>query len=373
VAIVALLLLRPAGNVSVGGENNKPKEAKLKDLPAGETLTAEAAATSGVKAREPEKAIDRERMVQSYPAGRQFKIVVKGTMKSQASAKDWGIETAMNLNYAAEAEIIRTIEQNDGNRLVETREFRACRNLGVFGEVEDVRIVPGRLGDLILEALDTYNVTPGVLSSLSGVSLQPLLNKIPGFQDFMDNKAKAFIQVHTLQGKKVRIVYENGKGVRSLDSVGCVLTGEDQAFLLQTAALSDVYLLPNLKCKPGEVWKVQGQDLLPIFDASLGAVMTGELAARRGEDRGDADDAQATISLDDGVLDLHKEDERSVTVARWAPRGDLIYSFKDQMVSQAKMTGALSMETRSTDHILFEAKQTVRPEYVVTYSCELLK
>jgi hypothetical protein len=142
---------------------------------------------------------------------------------------------------------------------------------------------------------------------------------------------------------------------------------------MASSVISDAYILPNVHCKVDDTWTIYGQDLQPILDPSLRSTITGSLTARRGVDGGTADAPTAEIHLDKGVLDLHDADGKTETNAKWAPRGKMVFSFKDGIVTSGDLGGDFIIENRSTDHILFEAKMSTKPDYRITYSCEVMK
>jgi hypothetical protein len=236
----------------------------------------------------------------------------------------------------------------------------------------------GPVGDFLLGALEGWaDIPPGVLMSLDGTSLKTVLDNIPALkqwtdQIYTDSAAKGIAYIDDLQGKKVRIRYQNGQGVVELTPIDCSLTPDEQSFFFDTACISDPYLFPNLDSKEGDSWTINGADLMPLIDPSLKSTVTGKLTVRRGKNVGDATHPAASLRLEEGVLDLQSTDEKSETRGHWEPRGDLIYSFADRVVTQANLGGTFVIDTHSTDHILFEARQTVEPVYQITYSCEVV-
>jgi hypothetical protein len=188
-----------------------------------------------------------------------------------------------------------------------------------------------------------------------------------------DSAAKLFAEVRSMNGKKCRIVYENGVGVTSVEPIGCTLTQDEYLFIMDTAILSDIYLMPDEKCSEGDTWEIRGEDFLPILDPSLSASLTGVLTARRGRDIGGSGAPRAIIRLESGVLDLRDRDDKTEVAARWAPRGELEYSFGEQIVTSGRLNGDMSIASRSIDHVVFEMRNIVIPKYDITYHCEVLK
>jgi hypothetical protein len=377
-ALIGLIVvISQSGKSGAQGSLGGSPGGKPKPLAAGESVDRSTLEASDVTVNTPANPIDTARIRETYKAGQRFRTLTKASMKTRASAKDWGVEQVLTLCYAAEGETIRTIESNDGNTLVETVEFTKARTLGIFCNLDDVRIDVGPAGQLLLLGLDWYTMTPA-WSSLDGASAKQILEGIPAVQGWAnraltDQATRTFAFVDSLQGKKVRIEYVNGKGVTNLTAIGCTLSGDDQAFLVDIAGISDPYVLPNLDSKEGDSWTIRGEDFLPVLDPSLRSTMTGTVTLVRGTDTQLADGPAAQLKLNDGILTLHSVEETSEMVGRWAPRGEMTYSFGDKIVAEAHLSGSLSIDKHSTKHILFEARQVVEPDYEVVYSCELLK
>src|ERR1035441_9124231 len=98
---------------------------------------------------------------------------------------------------------------------------------------------------------------------------------------------------------------------------------------MDTASLTDLYILPHLDSHPNDSWTIDGADMIPALDPSLRTQCTGTLTAVRKDDTTVNGQPAARITLSDGVLDMQASDSTSEAVGRWAPRGELLYSFAD--------------------------------------------
>jgi hypothetical protein len=351
-----------------------------KPIESGQTETRDQATAQGLTPSSPSRAADTGRIREAYQPGKTYRTLVKVNLASRASAKDWGITQDMNLLYIAEAETLRTIESNDGQKMTILLEFRRAKNLSVHTQVEGIRFDLGGKETLALAAGDWLGSTIGLPLGWTAVTLETagnLLNSQPAKEIMSriatDQSTKLFSFVSALQGKKVRVEYVNGKGVVAIAPIGCSLSGDQTGLIYASALASDVYLLPDLQSKPGDQWRVEGSDMLPVVDPSLHATMSGQITVTRKADEGSSADRRAVIEVERGTLDLHDSDDRSESVGRWTPQGRMEFSFRDKTVTGAELTGQLVVEKRSTDHILFEARHTIQPKYNVTYFCEILK
>jgi len=214
--------------------------------------------------------------------------------------------------------------------------------------------------------------TSVVVGKVNELAKHPVIRRI-ATSAAQDRAAKYFMFVDGLQGKKVRVAYKNGVGLTSLTPLGCNLSADGQMLITNMAMASDVYILPDLKCREGDTWVIHGVDMLPVFDPSLKAVPDGQIRVERLRDQGQGDRRAAVIAIRRGVFTLRSWEAGSETVGRWAPRGQMLFSFSDSIVTQADLTGDFEITKRSTDHILFEARMEVQPQYRMVYSCEILK
>ncbi len=378
VALVALVVL--VGISLRHSPSANPSTSATGSIGSGETRTNREMQAAGVPVPPPPKPVtDTSRIKETYPPGSRYRLVGKVALRGRASDKDWGVETVENLCYAGEVEVVRTIEKNDGTTLVETREFRRARTVSVFAHLEDVRVDLGPAGALILDLLDLYTGQLGQYSAINGASAKSLLQTIPGIQALADKLStdeatKVVAFVDRLQGKQVRITYVNGQGVTTLTPLNGSLDADEQGFLLSVASLSDAYALPDLHSQEGQEWTVDAQQLVPILDPTLRARATGLVGVRQGPIVTENGKHTTTLAVLSGsAVELVATDQESETLAHWYPQGTLVFSFDDKIVTEGHLSGHIQLQQRSTNHILFEARHTLEPDYQVTYSCERLK
>jgi len=338
---------------------------------------ATAPSDRGVVRAEPSRPVDTTRVKQTYLPGRSYRSVVKASLSGRASHKDWGIVNEMNMHYASEAEIIRTIQSNDGTTLVLVQEFRRMRMLSAFTKLEGLRIDLGLGAQLALDFVAGLLGAPPGWATLEINKANQLLDNtlVRSFIDSLRSDPAAQVKAFFdgLEGKKVRITYVNGFGVKEVEPLGCTLSDDQRSFIEGTSVISDAYVFPEVESRVGQRWTINGQDLQQIVDPTLRARLSGSLTAERGPDGGSPDSPTAQIFLRGGVLDLHNIGKGTETMARWAPRGTMVYGFKDGIITQAELAGSFRIDRRSTDHILFEARFSTEPQYRITYYCEVMK
>lgn len=205
----------------------------------------------------PEKPINDPALIrQSAQEGKTYDIILKLGVEGEGSAEDWGVRQDCSIVFYSEAHILRTIEKNDGKRIVELRRIASCKQTKLHAKVKNVRINMGLPGVLVLGAIE--EAIPGTTSAVE--FLQPFVEKIlaSSSQSGMDEKvANLQKRVDSLSGKTVRIEYVDGVGVTEPPTpIGCELDESEKDFLMRTASLSDCYLFPDHAVKVGDHWSV---------------------------------------------------------------------------------------------------------------------
>lgn len=310
------------------------------------------------------------RIKETLQQGKTYRVVLKVGIDSRAEDKDWGIKQVTNLAYVGEMVVNRTIENNDGTRVVELRHFEASRSVKLLCAVEDVSIELGMPGGLLLAALEVY--VPG--STKIVLTAKPIAEAImaAGAQAFADEaSAKAFGHVDSLTGKQVRITYVDGVGVESIEAVSGSLSPDEKDLVAASAVLSDYYLFPELEIEAGGTWTVDGKEFTGFLDPSLRGVTSGQVTIRRTSNHTQGGKDYANLSLDDGYLSINRSDNATKRVGTFTPGGTMNYSLTDRVVETASLTGDITLEEVSQDHLLFEASHKVQPKVTINYSCRI--
>jgi hypothetical protein len=322
----------------------------------------------------PQKPVnDPNRIKETLKVGRTYRGVLKAGFSARAEDEDWGVRTVASLAYAAETVVNRTIEANNGKRVVELRHFEVCRNVKILAEVEDLQIDLGLPGDILLGAITAIQPEVGVTIGVVAEFAKPIAEgvlKAESTAALKQHAAKTFAFVDTLAGKKVRITYVDGLGVESVVPVGCKLSDEERNFLQTTAVLSDCHLM-DLKIQPGGRWTVDALQLGGFIDPTLRSIPTGEIRIQRERDVEENGKIMAVLRVAEGVVTLEESDNSSHTVGRFVPKGTLRYNLADNYIQSGNLQGTFNIEQVSTNHILFKASLRVQPTMQVNYSCQL--
>jgi hypothetical protein len=316
---------------------------------------------------------DPDRIKETLKQGRTYRGVLKVGFSARAEDKDWGVRQAISLVYLAEAVVNRKIEVNDGKRVVELRQFEACRNVKMLADVEDLQIDLGLPGQIMLGVITAVTPRFGAVIELAMPTVKPIAEavlKTASAAALQENAAKASAFVDTLSGKKVRIVYVDGLGVESVVPVDCELSEQERNFLLATAVVSDCHLM-DLKIKPGGRWTVDARELAGFIDPTLRSIPTGEIGIQREPDIEENGINVAVLRVIDGVVTLEESDSSAQTAGRFVPTGTLRYNLADNYIQSGNLQGTFNVERVSTNHILFKASFRAQPIMQVNYSCGL--
>ena len=315
---------------------------------------------------------DPARIQESAKLGRTYRSVVRAAMDSQVEDRDWGITKVVNIGFLTDFVVTRRIEENDGTRIVEVRTFETVRSTKLLTEA-DIRINIGEPGIPLLMALDWLVPGSGTVI-LTAKQLQPIVEKVAsGLATAVveGETVMALAQVEELEGKAVRITFEDGRGVVNVEDVQGTLTDDERSLIYQTAVLFDYHIMPDLDIGISEEWAVDGQYLGTLLDPTWKGVPSGEITIRRGENRTINGGRVATLQITDGVLEINSSDKSHHRVGRFQPSGELQFLLDDGYVRRAVVSGELLIEKTSKDHLLFESQFRARPRLQITYSCTM--
>ncbi|HWE37189.1 MAG TPA: hypothetical protein VG406_11535 [Isosphaeraceae bacterium] len=310
---------------------------------------------------------DPDRIREALQKGRTYSSVLKVGLDARAEDKAWAVKKVVSLAYAAELAVDRTIEENDGRRVVELRHFARSRNVKLLCDVESVTIELGVRGTLLLGALDA--ILPG--TAAAATAAKPIFEVLLGYgadAAARAGAATAVAHVDSLQGKRVRIAYVDGVGVESVAPIGCALSAEERDFVFATAVLSDCYLW-DLRKAPGERWSVDGSQLGGLLDPSLRGAGSGEVRLVRDPDGSEGGRPYAALRIEGGTVTIVASDDSARRVGSFTPEGTLRFDLAEKFATQASLTGRFAVDEVSTDHILFETSFRTRPTLKVEYSC----
>jgi len=304
--------------------------------------------------------------------GKTYEVITTAELTGPVRDKDWGLETTVNLAYRAETQIRRTIEKNDGRRIVELRHIVDARMVKATSTVE-IGFVISDPGVELLSMLDNL-LTGGRITAVAAIVVAPIFKSAESIvqKKIDDENTKVKALLDSLSGKTVRITYEDGRGVVELQPVGCALTEEERDLLFASAVVTDAFLLPDEQSKPGDVWDVDGAAFADLLPPSWRGVPRGKISIRRDEDFEENGAKYARLRCYQGTLRVDATDQSRTRLASLTPRGEVKYNITAGHVESAELTAVGSMEEASRDHLLFEARFETQPKVRLTYFCHIV-
>jgi hypothetical protein len=364
---VVLTARWPAGGESGAAPPDKGKDAQEGPPAAGKPAVREGEKTSRpAEAPKPPPTVgDPKRLREVLQEGKTYEVVSTADLEAPVRDKDWGLQKTVHLAYRAELRLRRQIEKNDGQRIVELRSVEDSRMVKATSTLR-LSFVVTEPGVFLLGALDAW-LTGGQITTIAASAL-PVLEWF-GQQALNNANTKIKASVDSLKGKKVRIVYEDGKGVTSVEPVGCFLTEDERDFFFASAVVGDAFLLPNKESKPGDVWEAPGEAFSDLVPSSWRGTPRGRIQIRRGQDFEEKGQKYAWLECYAGTLEIDASDASRTRLASLTPRGQLKYNISAGHVESAELNAQGNMLEASRDHLLFEARFETQPKVHMTYRC----
>ncbi len=326
--------------------------------------------------------VDTRRLTQTYPVGKSYRTIVQASLTSHGKSKNWGIAADSSFAYIAELEVDRTIDSNDGTKMVITQVFPAAKTLTATAQIDGFHIDLSSAEKLKLEGLNLVAsavslnpLPPGwipLVANSANAVLESTLVKNLITEATKDKNAKLIRRIDSIEGKRMKVEVKNGEGLTNVIPIGSALTGEEVDLVRFMNYSCDATILPQ-DSKPGDTWTLRAADLMTLFDPSMKARSSGSVTAQRLPDQVVDGRNTARIEIVKGVVELIDTTNKDVTNATWAPRGVLTFDFKDSIITSAELDGELIIQNHSTDHIIFEASWSQQPKYKVVYHSELKK
>jgi hypothetical protein len=271
----------------------------------------------------------------------------------------------VNLVYVFESRAHRTVESNDGRRIVELVRFDRVTSVKLLTQAENLALDLGPPGVPVLG--DLHDSAAGVGTTAVPVEAVSRAVLQAGASAATDDSARAFVHVDRLSGKRVRLGYVDGAGVEFVETVGCRLIDVDCEFLFHAPVLSDACILPDPGARPGEAWSVDATQLAGFLDPSMRWIPHGTLTVERPE-HGARGAAEKTLCMRSGGLSLYAPGEPLDGFGFW-PTGTIRYDARDGHVTAAEFKGPLCGYTRAQDHLLASVACGDRLTLHVRYGC----
>jgi hypothetical protein len=335
--------------------------------------------------KQPERAPDLNLVRQTMRPGKTYQTHLKGNLTTLGTDLAWGIESVVSIHYVFEGMVDREIVENDGEVIVELRHFRDVRSLKIDTDLQNLTL---KLGEaklpLLLGVGLVFPKAAFVVEQLDGLSAKPVLDVLRALgvdaarlTGVKSRVFKVFTQFDSLTGKSVKIVYWNKEertGVIQIMPIQGSMTESERFLHSHSAVLSDVLIFPERNRKPGEPWKVRGDNFTNLIDPGLRAAVQGELTLSRRANRASRESGQdeVVLAVEDGRLLLVSSERHKGQLGWFEPRGEMFFSPEEQIVSRAELSGKGLLERVSRNHLLFKTEMKQSPEISVVYSCRMI-
>ena len=319
-----------------------------------------------------------------YEQGMLYRTTVTSTVQGRIEDKDWGLDKKVTLVHEGEIDFVREIKsvKSDHSEVVVALEILAARDLEARLSLDDAVLdLPPAVGILGKAARKLVFTGP------SGVAAGIMTDRAAEWLRSDENRTKVLsrlnsavkmttgkgIEEHLLsaklqpleayEGLTADYTYEAGKGLTNFETQAA-LSNEQEARVKDFSVYSEAYLLPDPRPNGPKEWEVDVKNIAHLLAPSQDLEVSGTLTFERGETQ----NSLVELNISKGKVIFSGKSDTTRVLGTWAARGSLFYDTATHNITQGELSGAVSMERRSTDHILFEEKFEAAPSYRVAIS-----
>ena len=333
-----------------------------------------------------------EYIQQIRQVGKTYNSIATGKVSGRAAKADWGIKGSAYFQYIYGMEVISKVLSNDGMMIVEERKFskvtesvlvsdivigfyfgkRLRSSLQLFGFlVPEARVVTGGL--LMVDGLEV----PVDQSWIDRAKEYKIFENFPDIDPKnIKNHFKAFKQVDgklPLEGKTFEIVVIDGQGVESIKPLDCGISEEERELIIRSNQLMDHYIFPNQKKEPGDSWEVDGNVLGGLLDHRMSGTLSGKIKIERAPDFfAEKGDTNIKLKMVEGFVKIIEPQQGNTVNGKIQIKsGIAILPKKLNIITNVSIQGSAEYNKISTNHLLFEARMDVNPDFEARYECEV--
>ncbi len=316
-----------------------------------------------------------------YEEGMYYRTTVTSTVQGQIEDKDWGLEKKVTLVHEGEIDIVREVKSvnTDHSEVVVGMEVLAARDLEVRLELADANLdLPPAVGILGTTAKKFLFTGPsGIAANLatekaaewlkSEENRQKILSRVnfavtaATGQSIEQHLLEAKLQpLEAYEGLTAEYTYEAGEGLVDFQTKA-TLTKEQEERMKSFSVYSEAYLIPDTDPDGPDEWDVDVKTIAHLLAPSGDLDVSGTLTFKRDSTYGN----ETRLKIVKGKVVFSGSSDKTQVLGTWAARGSLYYNIKTHTIVEGNLTGAVSLERRSTDHVLFEEKFKSEPSYRV--------
>jgi len=325
--------------------------------------------------------------------GHRYETKTVGQVSGDGYLKDWGGKGSVKFRFTWVLTSTGDVISNDGRTIVEERSF-TFKEMVVFdsvsaglelteGQVWLVSVVVGGIADLFGAGGAGIPATAASLKTVNGKQWEvppealralPLIDKYLGLGGTLDlSNGLRFLlprpDFAMLDGKKVRLTFQNGQGIVLVEPIGCTLSDHEKNVITRANALSDHYIFPHRAREVGASWDVVSDNLGSMIDPRLRGVITKKnVKLKRVNDSPDPSGGIVRNVSIDGPQRITIEsttDGKATTGEVNLDEASFALPDSAGVVTKLEGVGSADYRERSVDHLLFEMEMRVRPSFKV--------
>jgi hypothetical protein len=316
-----------------------------------------------------------------YEEGMFYRTTVTSTVQGRIEDKNWGLEKKVTLVHEGEIDFIREVKSvnKDHTEVVVGLEILSARDLEVRLDLADATLdLPPAVGVLGKAAKKLLFTGPsGVAADLatekaaewlrSAENRQMILSRVNFAVTAVTGKG---IEEHLLEAKlqpleayeglTAEYTYEAGEGLVDFQTKATLSKAQEER-VKNFSVYSEAYLLPETDPDGPDEWDVDVRTIAHLLAPSGDLDVSGTLTFKRESTSGQ----ETRLKIVKGKVVFSGGTDKSKVLGTWAARGSLYYNLNTHTIVEGNLTGAVSLERRSTDHVLFEEKFKAEPSYRV--------
>jgi hypothetical protein len=310
-----------------------------------------------------------------------YRTIVTSTVQGQVEDRDWGLGKKITLIHEGETDFVREVKSvtQDHTEVVVGLEILTARDLEVTLALNDVNLhLPPAVGILGRGARKILLPGPeGIAIDIatdraaewlrSDVNRQKILSRInfavKGMtgQGLEEHLLEAKLQpLESYEGLTAEYTYEAGEGLVDFQTKA-TLSKEKEDRVKNFSVYSEAYLLPDTDPNGPDEWDVDVKTIAHLLAPSNDLDVSGTLTLKRDSTYGD----ETRLKIVKGKVVFSGSTDKNQVLGTWAARGSLYYNLKTHSIVEGNLTGEVSLERKSTDHVLFEKNFKTEPSYRV--------
>ena len=329
----------------------------------------------------PTKSVLTAEQLSRFEEGMFYRTIVTSTVQGQVEDRDWGLGKKITLIHEGETDFVREVKSvtQDHTEVVVGLEILTARDLEVTLALDDVNLhlppavgVLGRGARKILlpgpEGIAIDIATDRAAEWLrSDVNRQKVLSRINFAVKGMTGRGleehllEAKLQpLESYEGLTAEYTYEAGEGLVDFQTKA-TFSKEKEDRVKNFSVYSEAYLLPDTDPNGPDEWDVDVKTIAHLLAPSNDLDVSGTLTLKRDSTYGD----ETHLKIVKGKVVFSGSTDKNQVLGTWAARGSLYYNLKTHSIVEGKLTGEVSLERKSTDHVLFEKNFKTEPSYRV--------